>query len=95
MQACIHQPCKNGGSCHETAYGYLCFCLDGYGGHTCEQPPIAVPTIARHFTSSGLNKSATTGTMASTKKIFSRESKLPQNVQYISHLNIDYIYGKS
>lgn len=34
---CIDYPCKNGGTCAETANGgYVCTCTNGWSGSTCE-----------------------------------------------------------
>ena len=36
-EPCISEPCQNGGSCYDNGgSGFLCICVDGFTGLTCE-----------------------------------------------------------
>jgi hypothetical protein len=34
---CLANPCKNGGSCRRVGSGFICRCVGGYTGATCER----------------------------------------------------------
>ena len=34
---CASSPCKNGGTCKDTAGGFTCTCQNGYKGKHCDQ----------------------------------------------------------
>jgi hypothetical protein len=34
---CLANPCKNGGSCKRVGSGFICRCVGGYTGATCER----------------------------------------------------------
>ncbi|KAL3120703.1 hypothetical protein niasHT_007995 [Heterodera trifolii] len=35
---CANEPCRNGGKCQLTRWGFECHCLAGYAGHLCQLP---------------------------------------------------------
>lgn len=36
LDACLENPCKNGGTCVDSGAGRRCLCLPTYGGDFCE-----------------------------------------------------------
>ena len=36
IDECVNEPCQNNGSCTDAVNAYICKCLLGYGGTTCE-----------------------------------------------------------
>lgn len=36
LDACLENPCKNGGTCVDSGAGHRCLCLPTYGGDFCE-----------------------------------------------------------
>ena len=52
---CLSNPCQNGGSCRDRIGSYICHCVEGFEGDTCEEGKInkivfARYTCACHFT---------------------------------------------
>ena len=40
----MSEPCQNGGTCNDSANGYMCLCADGYTGNNCEGKILLVPS---------------------------------------------------
>ena len=36
IDECSSNPCQNGGTCNDDINGYICTCVEGYDGHTCD-----------------------------------------------------------
>lgn len=57
VDECLSEPCLHGGTCDDTVAGYICWCLEAWGGHDCSVkltgcqghtcPPVAtcIPTF--------------------------------------------------
>ena len=41
IDECLSEPCQNGGTCNDSANGYMCLCAHGYRGDSCKGKIIA------------------------------------------------------
>ena len=44
LNECVRDPCQNGGTCNDSANGFICLCADGYTGDNCEGKILLVPS---------------------------------------------------